>query len=306
MSAIRSSAEDLSNTLEQLAIKHSKTSEDRPASGDVGNSLIETAETILGEDRPGAELSQVEARLVTLELNKQRMQKNADTLLNSDRQQSLQVTASLLFDDPEQSTINNNVDLLLDEDLEALDGATEAWWTSGAHVIPQYLIEEVDESIKALMPDGTEIVSIGRHGNSTWSRTAEIKTELHGEPVSYFVKVTDYRSGEIMYRSEFESLKAIHAAVPGFCPRPIGWGCYASDPNVHLLLTAFVKMLNKPAHPVLLPRRLAELHQKATAPGSTGGTYLWLVVGCLLGSRRVPPGKTFSPDTFAFFSGPKR
>lgn len=42
------------------------------------------------------------------------------------------------------------------------------------------------------MPDGTEIKAIQAHGQSYWSRTVEIQTTLHGEPVSYFAKVCAY------------------------------------------------------------------------------------------------------------------
>ncbi|KAI0156578.1 Fructosamine kinase-domain-containing protein [Xylariaceae sp. FL1272] len=168
-----------------------------------------------------------------------------------------------------------------DEDFGALEGVTEAWWTTGVHIISAHLIEDVDENVKALLPESSVILSIDPHGNSTWSRTAEIQTELDGEPISYFIKVTDYRSGAIMYQSEFESLRAIDQAVPGFCPKPIGWGHYASDPDVHFLLCSFVEMIDEPPDQVLLPQRLAELHQKAIAPDMKYGWHVPMASGQL-------------------------
>ncbi|KAI1260116.1 Fructosamine kinase-domain-containing protein [Xylariaceae sp. FL1019] len=168
-----------------------------------------------------------------------------------------------------------------DDDFAALEGITEAWWTTGAHVISAHLIEDVDENVKALLPEGSVIVSIEPHGNSTWSRTAEIQTELEGESASYFIKVTDYRSGAVMYQSEFESLKAIDQAVPGFCPKPIGWGRYAADPAVHFLLCSFIEMIDEPPDQVLLPQRLAELHQKAVAPDLKYGWHVPMASGQL-------------------------
>ncbi|KAI1328104.1 Fructosamine kinase-domain-containing protein [Xylariaceae sp. FL0255] len=167
------------------------------------------------------------------------------------------------------------------EEYGALNSATEAWWATGAHTIPVHLIEEVDENVRAQMPGNTNIISIGPHGNSTWSRTAEIQTEVEGEPVSYFIKVTDYRSGEIMYRSEFESLKAIYRAVPGFCPRPIAWGSYASDQGVHFLLCEFVDMYDEPPDQILLPQRLAELHRNAISPDMKYGWHIPMASGQL-------------------------
>ncbi|KAK8108332.1 phosphotransferase enzyme family protein [Apiospora kogelbergensis] len=88
----------------------------------------------------------------------------------------------------------------------------------GANEIPQHIIESVDDNVMAC----SEIVSIDPHGNSNWTRSAEIQTELGGESRSYFLKATNFRSGRVMYHSEYESLKAMHDAVPGICPDPVG------------------------------------------------------------------------------------
>ncbi|KAI0156340.1 Fructosamine kinase-domain-containing protein [Xylariaceae sp. FL1272] len=173
-----------------------------------------------------------------------------------------------------QAALSQNAKLLVREDFDALGGPTEAWWTMGVHVIPEHIIGDVDDNVLALMPEGTEIISIDPHGNSTWSRTAEIQTELNGELISYFIKTTDYRSGKVMYRSEFESLKAMHGALPGICPQPIAWGQYASEPSVYFLLCHFLDIFNEPADPDLLPPRMAELHQRALSPD---GLYGWHV-----------------------------
>jgi hypothetical protein len=85
-----------------------------------------------------------------------------------------------------------------------------------------------------------------------------------------------------MHRSEYESLKEISQAGPGFCPRPTGWGSYASDLNVHFLLYDFVNMIDKPPDQMLLPQRLAELHQTAIA---LDGKYGWYV---LMASGQLP------------------
>lgn len=42
-----------------------------------------------------------------------------------------------------------------------------------------------------------------------------------------------------MCTGEYESLKAIHATVPGFCPEPYAHGEYSSDPATHFLLVEF-------------------------------------------------------------------
>ena len=42
-----------------------------------------------------------------------------------------------------------------------------------------------------------------------------------------------------MMQGEYESMTAIHQAVPSFAPTPIAWGTYASDPEIHFYLCTF-------------------------------------------------------------------
>ncbi|KAI3400162.1 hypothetical protein diail_4394, partial [Diaporthe ilicicola] len=183
-----------------------------------------------------------------------------EQLTDPENQDDFQLAALRLVEQ-NRIAIQENATLLSDEQYEELEGVTEAWWTAADHIIPASLIEEVDDNVLALMPEGTEIISIDPFGTSNWSRTAEVQTELDGEERSYFLKVNDYRSGSVMFRSEFESLTAIYKAVPGFCPNPLGWGQYASDPDVHFLLTPFIDMYDEAPDPDTLPPRMAELHR---------------------------------------------
>ncbi|KAK8861794.1 Fructosamine kinase-domain-containing protein [Apiospora arundinis] len=200
----------------------------------------------------------------------------AETL--PDAEKSALLTTDALIEQNRAAFLANN-DVSAKEDFSALEDGTGAWWTMGAHVIPQHIIEEVDDNVLALLPEGTEVISIDPHGNSTWSRTAEIQTELDGSPVSYFIKTTDYRSGRVMYHSEYESLKAMHGAVPGICPEPIGWGHYASDPSVFFLLCHFVDIFNEPPDINLLPPRMAQLHDKAVAEDGQFGWHVPIAGG---------------------------
>ncbi|KAK7981272.1 transferase [Apiospora arundinis] len=168
------------------------------------------------------------------------------------------------------------------EDFGALGDGASAWWAMGAHDIPQHIIETIDDNVLSLLPEGTEIVSIEPHGNGNWTRSAEIQAELGDESQSYFIKATNFRSGKVMYQSEYESLKIMHDALPEICPEPIGWGSYASDPSVFFLLCHFVEIFNEPADPQLLPPRMANLHQQAISPD---GMYGWHVA---MAGGRIP------------------
>ncbi|KAI0010580.1 Fructosamine kinase-domain-containing protein [Xylariaceae sp. FL0662B] len=238
----------------------------------IDEALIENTAGISLEDDQASLDKIALARMINA--NQNQAKKNANIILGGDIRDSLKASSKVVVEEPNQNEIGKNASLPRDEEIDALEDMTEAWWTANCHIIPQYLIEDVDDNVKALLPDGTEIISIDPHGNSSWSRTAEIQTELDGQPVSYFLKVNNNQSGEIMYRCEFESLKAIYDAIPGFCPRPLGCGHYAGDPSAHFLLSEFVDMIDEPADVVLLPQRLAELHKKAVAPD---GQYGWHV-----------------------------
>ncbi|KAI7786821.1 hypothetical protein LA080_002291 [Diaporthe eres] len=203
-----------------------------------------------------------------------------EQLTDPESQDDFQLAALRLVEQ-NRIAVQNNTTLLSNEHYEELDSVTEAWWTTADHIIPASLIEEVDENVISLMPEGTEIISIAPFGTSNWSRTAEVQTELDGEERSYFLKVNDYRSGPIMFRSEFESLKAIYKAVPGFCPNPLGWGQYASDPDVHFLLTPFVDMYDEAPDPDTLPPRMAELHRNGVSPDMKFGFHVPVAGGPL-------------------------
>ncbi|KAK6075258.1 hypothetical protein SCUP515_06035 [Seiridium cupressi] len=270
------SESEVSTALKDMSVAHSAKGDDvlnkegRSNLVQVADALVETASSV-HHDTTDMVIGDQALSLI---------QRNLSILLDQETQCQREVATSILVEQ-NKSAWSQNSELLLSDDLEALVDATEAWWTTGIHEIPQHLIEDVDENVRSLLPEGAEIVSIDHHGNSTWSRTAEIQADLDGVPVSYLIKVTDYRSGHIMYQSEYESLKANHKALPGFAPKPIGWGTFGSDPGVHFLLSEFIEMLDEPPDVTLLPPKLAELHMKAVVPDGLYGFHVPMAGGQL-------------------------
>ena len=74
-----------------------------------------------------------------------------------------------------------------------------------------------------------------------------------------------------MLRGEFTSMTCIHNAVPDLCPCPIGWGTYATYPEIHFYLSEFRHMTNEPPDPLPFAKKMAELHQKAVSPNGKYG-----------------------------------
>ena len=44
---------------------------------------------------------------------------------------------------------------------------------------------------------------------------------------------------------EFSSMTALHNTIPDATPEPVGWGTYASNPDVHFFLCKFIDMIDE-------------------------------------------------------------
>lgn len=75
-----------------------------------------------------------------------------------------------------------------------------------------------------------------------------------------------------MVSGEFFSQSTLYAAVPDFTPKPYAWGTYASGPNIHFFLCAFVDMDEVTLlDPKKFARGLAKLHKTAVSPNGKYG-----------------------------------
>lgn len=97
-----------------------------------------------------------------------------------------------------------------------------------------------------------------------------------------------------MVHSEFESMKAIHALVPEFSPRPIAWGTYDSVPDTHFFLCEFRDMTDDMPDPHKFSARLAKLHQSSKSPNGKFGFHMTTFSGNL-------PQKTDWEDSWEVF-----
>ena len=64
-----------------------------------------------------------------------------------------------------------------------------------------------------------------------------------------------------MMHGEYESITAIHQAVPSFAPTPIARGTYTCDPNIHFYLCTFHQMSDELPDIQRFSARVAKLHR---------------------------------------------
>ncbi|KAF3007313.1 hypothetical protein E8E14_005157 [Neopestalotiopsis sp. 37M] len=166
---------------------------------------------------------------------------------------------------------------LLDSNfLGAIMEKTDDWdgkphWERDPEVAEKY-IQYVDCNVELKLPDGVESRTIVPHGASFWTRTAKITTiRDKGSFISYFLKVSIGDDGKAMMRGEFESMKTLHNTVPALVPKPIAWGTYKTDKNIHFFLCTSCDMSNELCSLDTFPKMLAELHQGGVSPNGKFG-----------------------------------
>ena len=87
-----------------------------------------------------------------------------------------------------------------------------------------------------------------------------------GSRASFFLKVTEHETGKGMVSGEFVSMSTLYEAIPAIVPRPIAWGTYEADPDVHFFLCEFVNMTDDIPDVKQLGEMLAKLHLKTISP----------------------------------------
>ncbi|KAH8810735.1 Fructosamine kinase-domain-containing protein [Xylogone sp. PMI_703] len=129
----------------------------------------------------------------------------------------------------------------------------------------------VDENVIAKFPQDTHSITAIKHSPSMWTQTACISITLpDGTSKSYFLKVAAGALGLGMIEGEYESIAAIHAVKPGFCPKPRAWGTFKSNPDLHFLLSDFVEMDQEIPEKDIFTTMLADFHLASRALSPNG------------------------------------
>ncbi|MCJ1269015.1 hypothetical protein MMC22_008903 [Lobaria immixta] len=117
----------------------------------------------------------------------------------------------------------------------------------------------LDSAIIAILSADPSTASIEPYGQAGFSTPAKISLNANGKICRYFMKTGP--DGE-MFGGEYESLLAIHTAVPSLCPQPIAHGKLADSPE-YFLLTDFIDMeaiTGGQSSGLSLAQKLAQLH----------------------------------------------
>ncbi|PNH44580.1 hypothetical protein VD0004_g3159 [Verticillium dahliae] len=151
---------------------------------------------------------------------------------------------------------------------EAWDGLPH--WEQEPEV-PEEFVTYLDENVQAALPKGSEFLEISSHGASFWTRTARVVMEEDEQMTSYFLKVSIGEVGKGMVNGEFVSMSALHSTLPELAPKPISWGTYKSNDNIHFFLCDFHEMDDQLCSLETFPKLVAELHTKGISPNGRFG-----------------------------------
>ncbi|KIX01085.1 uncharacterized protein Z518_10151 [Rhinocladiella mackenziei CBS 650.93] len=136
------------------------------------------------------------------------------------------------------------------------------------------ITNEIDENVQKFFPFIPNSIQLHTHGTSKSAGT--FKLTIHqsssGKTADFFLKTVPDNIGQAMIRGEFSGLNALYDIKPGIVPRPIGWGTYSSNPEIHFLLNEFVEMddINTIEGRSEFCALLAELHKISAGRSPTG------------------------------------
>ena len=106
---------------------------------------------------------------------------------------------------------------------------------------------DTDSSVLAL-PAGCQILNTAKAGESLWVETLRIKVKLpDGTEQVFFKKGAAGPAGLNMMKGASESEKLVYSFIPEYTPKPVGYGSYRSQPDMHFYVAEYVEMDD--AHP---------------------------------------------------------
>ena len=113
----------------------------------------------------------------------------------------------------------------------------------------------------------TSSIHASGHEASYWTRTACVQLHFpHGTEKKYFLKVATGDRGRDMMEGEFESMKVLNAVTPNLTPKPIAWGTFESNRDLHFFLCDFHEMDDDLPEVDKFSAGLAQMHWDSVSP----------------------------------------
>ncbi|KAI4273225.1 MAG: hypothetical protein LQ337_004785 [Flavoplaca oasis] len=118
---------------------------------------------------------------------------------------------------------------------------------------------KLDSAVVAFLGVDQSSASIEPYGQAGFSTPSKVSIDLNGKTSTSFMKTGPDQD---MFRGEYESLAALHTAVPSLCPQPLTYGKLRDSPDYYLL-TDFIDIDASPngqTSGMSLAQKLAQLH----------------------------------------------
>ncbi|KAL7945336.1 Fructosamine kinase domain-containing protein [Trichoderma barbatum] len=157
--------------------------------------------------------------------------------------------------------------------------------------------QAVDPNVLSILPDVAEVLEVAYHQESAWAKALRLKVrQMDGSEEEYFMKVSTNHHGKLALMGEFESTSTIHALIPEFCPKPIGWGTFKNDTDSHFYICKFYDFIEGVPEPNSFCEKLARLHSSHSSPEGKFGFH------CTTYNGNLPQDNTWFDSWEAFFA----
>ncbi|KAL7896627.1 Fructosamine/Ketosamine-3-kinase [Trichoderma sp. SZMC 28014] len=156
---------------------------------------------------------------------------------------------------------------------------------------------DVDPNVIAVLQDVIEVLEVVPCQESAWAKAFRLTVLQKSQAEErYFMKVIVGHHGKLALNGEFESTSAIHAIVPDYCPKPIGWGTFKNDPNSHFYICKFYDFIEGVPEPSSFCESLARLHSSQSQPEGKFGFH------CTTYNGNLPQDNAWCDSWEQFFS----
>ncbi len=133
------------------------------------------------------------------------------------------------------------------------------------------------DSFILALPIGCRVVNTTRGGESLWVETLRIKVELpDGTEQVFFKKGASGPVGLNMMKAAFESEKLVYSFIPEHTPKPVAYGSYHSQPDMHFYVAEYVEMDEEHPDPKAWAEVFVTLHKRSIgkSPGGKFGFHI--------------------------------